>query len=94
MPVMPLLGSANRDEEIFPDAERFDIARDPNKHLAFSQGNHFCLGAFLARMETKTAFQVLLDRTQDIELSVPRDKLEVVAMPGWHRHKGLPVTLR
>ncbi|MFT7653005.1 MAG: cytochrome P450 [Limisphaerales bacterium] len=94
MPVMPLLGSANRDEEIFPDAEKFDIARDPNKHLAFSQGNHFCLGAFLARMETKTAFQVLLDRTQDIALSVPREQLEVVAMPGWHRHNGLPVTLR
>ena len=94
MPVMPLLGSANRDEDVFAEPDRFDIARDPNKHLSFSQGNHFCLGAFLARMETKTAFQVLLDRTEDIALRIPRDKLEVVAMPGWHRHKGLPVTLR
>lgn len=94
MPVMPLLGSANRDEDVFVEPDRFDITRDPNKHLSFSQGNHFCLGAFLARMETKTAFQVLLDRTEDIALSIPRDKLEVVAMPGWHRHKGLPVTLR
>ncbi len=89
-PVMPLLGAANHDPEQFPDPERFDIQRDPNKHLSFSQGNHFCLGAFLARMEAKTAFRILLERTRDIELA---DELKIVRMPGWHRYDGVNVRL-
>lgn len=93
-PVMPLLGAANRDPAVFVDPDKFDIARDPNKHLAFSQGNHFCLGAFLARMEAKIAFKALLERTQDIELAVGREELKPVAMPGWHRYQSLPVRLR
>lgn len=92
-PVMPLLGAANRDPRVFEDPEVFDIARDPNKHLAFSQGAHFCLGAFLARMEAKVAFTTLLERAQEIELAVPREQLKAVAMPGWHRYQSLPVKL-
>ena len=93
-PVMPLLGAANRDPRMFENPDQFDIARDPNRHLSFSQGNHFCLGAFLARMEAKIAFKTLLERTQDIQLAKPRAELESVAMPGWYRHKGLSVKLR
>ncbi len=93
MPVFPLLGAANRDPAEFEDPERFDIHRDPNRHLAFSQGMHFCLGAFLARMEAKVAFQVLLERTQSIELAVPERELEPEVMPGWYRHASLPVRL-
>ena len=82
--VMPLLGSANRDETVFEDPDRFDIARDPNKHLSFSQGNHFCLGAFLARMETKIALETLYQRFEKLDFV---DEPEVAPMPGWYRYK-------
>ncbi len=91
---VPLLGSANRDGSVFANPDVFDITRDPNKHLSFSQGNHFCLGAFLARMETKTALRVLLERCPDLRLAVPGDSLQVAAMPLWHRYTSLPVLLR
>jgi len=66
--VMALLGSANRDPEVFPDPERFDIARTPNEHMAFGGGTHFCLGAHLARMEAQAAIGALVRRTAEIEL--------------------------
>lgn len=94
MPVMPLLGSANRDEQVFDLPDEFDIRRDPNKHLAFSQGNHFCLGAFLARMEAKVAFTTLLARTESIELAVPSETLHPSRMPGWHRYPHMPAILK
>ena len=92
--VMPLLGSANRDERMFPDADVFDIQRDPNRHLAFSQGNHFCLGAFLARMETRVAFKVLLERSDELTLAIPEHELEVLNVVGWYRHADYPVHIR
>jgi cytochrome P450 len=61
--------SANRDEEIFDDPFRFDVGRDPNRHLAFGFGVHLCLGAALARMETRAFFAELLPRLQSIELA-------------------------
>src|ERR1700726_1208308 len=61
--------SANRDEEVFDDPFRFDVARDPNKHLAFGYGVHFCLGAALARMEVNSFFTELLARLKSIELA-------------------------
>ena len=90
-PVMPLLGSANRDPAMFPEPDVFDITRDSSKHLSFSQGNHFCLGAFLARMEAKVALQVLLERSANLRLAVPSSDLQVAAVPGWHRYTALPV---
>jgi cholest-4-en-3-one 26-monooxygenase len=63
--------SANRDEEVFDDPDTFDIAREPNEHLAFGIGQHFCLGASLARLEIRVMFEELLERLPDIEPAGP-----------------------
>lgn len=60
--IIPWLSSANHDEAEFPEADRFDIEREPNRHLGFGRGIHFCLGAPLARLEARTALNVMLDR--------------------------------
>jgi cholest-4-en-3-one 26-monooxygenase len=67
--------SANRDEEIFRDPFTFDVARHPNEHLAFGIGQHFCLGAKLARLEIRIMFEELLRRLPDIELAGPVRRL-------------------
>ena len=59
--------AANRDEEVFADPERFDVARDPNDHLGFGIGEHFCLGANLARLELRVMIRELLRRLPDME---------------------------
>jgi cytochrome P450 len=61
--------SANRDEDAFDDPFRFDVGRDPNKHVAFGYGVHFCMGAALARMEVGSFFRELLPRLRSIELT-------------------------
>ncbi|MCV7077426.1 cytochrome P450, partial [Mycobacterium szulgai] len=61
--------SANRDEDVFDDPFRFDVGREPNKHLAFGYGVHFCMGAALARMEVSSFFTELLPRLKAIELN-------------------------
>ena len=61
--------SANRDEDAFDDPFRFDVGREPNKHLAFGYGVHFCLGAALARMEVRSFFAELLPRLKSIALT-------------------------
>jgi len=62
-------GSANRDERVFPRASHFDVARQPNPHLGFGFGVHYCLGAALARMEIRVMFEELLPRLPDVELA-------------------------
>ena len=61
--------SANRDEAVFDAPERFDVGREPNPHVAFGFGTHFCLGAALARLEIRVMFEELLPRLRDLRLA-------------------------
>ena len=61
--------SGNYDESVFPDPERFDAARSPNRHISFGSGAHQCLGLHLARLEMKILFEELLDRVDSVELA-------------------------
>jgi cytochrome P450 len=74
--ILALLASANHDETQFPDAETFDIGREPNRHLAFGTGIHACLGATLARLEGQIAFATLLARMPGLALAIPRDEVQ------------------
>ena len=78
--VLAVLGSANRDERHFEDPDVLDLARDPNKHLAFGRGGvHHCLGAPLARMEGQIAISAFLRRFPEVRLAVAPQSLR------WHR---------
>lgn len=85
--------SGNRDEEVFADPFRFDVARDPNKHLAFGFGVHFCLGAALARMETRALFAELLSRLESIELA-GRPEWVATTFVGGLKHLPIRYTLK
>jgi len=67
--VLLCYGAANRDPRVFADAGRFDPSRDPNPHLGFGFGTHFCLGASLARLELRIAFEEILRRLRDLRLA-------------------------
>jgi cytochrome P450 PksS len=69
--VMAMLSSANRDETVFKDPDKLDVTRDPNRHLAFGVGMHYCLGAPLARMEGAIAINALLARFPNLQLAIP-----------------------
>lgn len=80
--VLPMIGSANRDPRVFADPDTFDIARDPNPHVAFGHGAHFCIGAPLSRMEARIALTDLMARFAKLELALegpwePRQALHV-----------------
>jgi cytochrome P450 PksS len=74
--VVLMVAAANRDEAAFADSEKLDIARDPNRHLGFGLGIHFCLGAPLARMEGAIALNALIRKFPDIRLAIPRDAVK------------------
>ncbi|MGH8982864.1 MAG: cytochrome P450, partial [Acidimicrobiia bacterium] len=81
-PVLMLYASANRDEDQFgATAGEFDVSRDPNHHVAFGFGTHFCIGATLARIEGRVLLEELLDRFTTVELAgeVERSHSSVIA---------------
>jgi cholest-4-en-3-one 26-monooxygenase len=67
--------SANRDEDVFPDPHRFDIRRSPNDHIAFGFGEHYCLGANLARMELQEIFREIVTRIRGLEMTAAPRRL-------------------
>ncbi len=83
--------SANRDEEIFADPWDFRIDRNPNPHLGFGIGEHFCLGSHVARLELQIAYKHLLPRIEEIELAGPIDRLHSGLVGGVKR---LPIRYR
>jgi Cytochrome P450 len=84
------LAAANRDPRQFPDPDVFDPARDPNPHLAFGRGVHFCLGAPLARLEGRVALNILLDRVGTLRTD-PDDPVEFLPAPTLTGVRRLPL---
>ena len=89
--VLAMVGSANRDPRQFSDAGRFDIARNPNPHIAFGHGIHFCLGAPLARLEARIALGAMLERLHNLR-RVPDAPLDALGGNIVYGVKRLPVT--
>jgi cytochrome P450 len=85
--------SGNRDEDVFDEPFRFDVGREPNKHLAFGYGVHFCLGAALARMEMNSLFTELIPRLESIELAGPAE-LTATTFVGGLKHLPIRYALR
>jgi cholest-4-en-3-one 26-monooxygenase len=83
--------SANRDEEVFDQPFAFRIDRQPNRHLAFGIGEHFCLGANLARLELRTIFRLLAERLEHVELTGPVQRLRSSFLGGV---KHMPIRYR
>ncbi|MDW3219267.1 MAG: cytochrome P450 [Acidimicrobiales bacterium] len=75
--VLLAYGAANRDPDHFEDPEVFDVTRDPNHHISFGFGTHFCMGASLARLEINTFFQRLVDRVDSFERLTDRPHVEM-----------------
>ncbi len=95
--VVVSFASANRDESVFADPDRFDPTRQPNPHLAFGHGPHFCLGAHLARVQMKALFAELLARTSVVEYAGEPTYLRSTFQRGvkhlpirWRRQSGCP----
>ena len=87
--VLQFLGAANRDPAHFPDPDRFDIERQPNRHLSFGFGVHICLGAALARLEAKIAISTILRRMPNLQLATDAVEWENTLLRGL---KALPLT--
>jgi cholest-4-en-3-one 26-monooxygenase len=77
--------SANRDEAVFPDPFRFDVGREPNEHIAFGIGEHFCLGANLARLELRAILGEVLRRLDGFELTGPVERARSIIVGGIKR---------
>jgi cytochrome P450 len=89
--VIAVVGSANRDDAQFPDADVLDLGRTANRHVGFGRGPHFCLGAPLARLETEIALETLLRRLPNLRLAIAEDDLYWRPIPLFRSLASLPV---
>lgn len=87
--VMPFFASGNRDESHYPDAARFLVERNPTDHMGFGVGIHLCLGAPLARLETKVAFEQIIERLDDIRPAGTPTRTESLVLRGFTK---FPIT--
>ncbi|MGT2476141.1 cytochrome P450 [Paraburkholderia terrae] len=90
--VYPLILAANRDPEVFPEPDTFDIHRKPQEHMAFAYGIHQCLGQPLARLELHAIFSTLFKRLPNLRLAVPVESLTYNGTSQVYRLESLPVT--
>jgi cytochrome P450 len=88
--VVMMYASANRDEAVFREPQRFDVGRDPNPHVAFGFGEHFCLGAALGRLEARVFFEELFARFAKVELDGEPARMRSNELNAWKR---IPVRL-
>ena len=86
-----LVGSANRDDRVFPEGDRFDIHRKAGTHLTFGNGAHFCLGAALARLEGRVVLDEMLKRFSDWD--VDYDNCRLGTSPGVRGYEALPIVI-
>ena len=91
--VLGMIISANRDENVFERPDELDLTRDPNRHLTFAFGKHFCLGNQLARMEGQIAIGELNRRFPHMRLAVPRETLRYKPVQALRGFRSLPLTL-
>ncbi len=91
-PITAFLGAANADPAVFPEPDKLDLSRDPNPHMSFGSGVHFCLGLQLARLEGQIAFKKLFERFPDLAPAVPIEEIEWLPTLGMRGLKTLPVT--
>jgi cytochrome P450 len=90
--VLLLIGSANRDERVFPDPDLYDLRRDTSEHLSFGRGIHFCLGASLARLEARVALEELLRRAP--RFAIDEARLRRVHSTNVRGFSAMPMTIR
>ncbi len=81
--IAAMLGSANRDPDVFAAADTFDVGRDPNPHIAFGAGIHFCLGAPLARLELQQSLPMLAERMPSLTLADGAQPRDTFVLRGW-----------
>jgi cytochrome P450 PksS len=89
--VLGMIISANRDESVFDRPDQLDLGREPNRHLAFAFGKHFCLGNQLARLEGQIALGALVRRFPDLKVAVPREQLRYKPVQALRGLRSLPL---
>jgi Cytochrome P450 len=92
-PVLGMIISANRDGSVFDRPDELDLGREPNRHLAFAFGAHYCLGNQLARLEGRVALRALVDRFPNMRLAVPKDELAYKPTQSLRGLRHLPLVL-